>query len=95
MPADVVTMFTRFVCIDLTRRQKMIWTLVYPEETDHSLGRICIFSPAALALLGSREGDLAPCSPAPDILLELQVQRILFQPEAAGIPEMDRCAVWC
>lgn len=95
MPADVITMFTTFVCIDVARRQTMIWTIVYPEEADFSLGRVCVFSAAGLALLGSRQGDVSVCHPNQDMSLQFEVRKILFQPKAAGIPELNRCHSSC
>lgn len=90
-PADAISMFTTFSCVDLARQQRMVWTISYPEEADFSLGRICVFSPLGIALLGTRRGGVSECKPALEVSLRFRVQDILFQPEAAGVPELNRC----
>ncbi|WP_317921555.1 GreA/GreB family elongation factor [Cupriavidus sp. TA19] len=90
-PADTISMFTTFSCVDLARHQRMVWTISYPEEADFSLGRICVFSPLGIAFLGTRRGGVSECKPALEISLRFVVQEILFQPEAAGVPELNKC----
>lgn len=90
-PADAISMFTTFCCVDLSRHQRMVWTISYPEEADFSLGRICVFSPLGIAFLGTRRGGVSECRPTLEISLRFIVQDILFQPESAGVPELNRC----
>lgn len=91
LPSDAISMFTTFACIDMARHQRMIWTLSYPEEADFSLGRICVFSPLGIAFLGTRRGGISECKPALEVSLRFMIQQVLFQPEAAGVPELNKC----
>lgn len=91
LPGDTISMFTTFVCIDMARCQRMVWTISFPEEADFSLGRICVFSPLGMAFLGTRRGGISECKPALANSLRFKIQEILFQPEAAGVPQLDKC----
>ena len=78
----VVTMHSKIQLHDLTQDRREVFTLVYPEEADLSVGKLSVLSPMGTALLGARTGDIV------DVLgaagpRAIKVESILYQPEAA------------
>lgn len=57
VPADVITMHSRVRVLDLERRRRSDYTLVFPLEADVSAKRISVLAPLGTALLGFRQGD--------------------------------------
>ena len=80
---DIVTMRSRIQVRDLRSKAVEIYTLVYPDEADIDEGRLSVFAPLGTALLGARAGQTIEVQ-APGGLRRLKVERILYQPEAAG-----------
>jgi len=58
-------------------------TLVYPEAADLELGKLSVLAPLGTALLGSRTGEVIEFD-TPGGVRRLKVERVLYQPEAAG-----------
>jgi regulator of nucleoside diphosphate kinase len=84
IPKGVVTMHTRFRVRDLDDDDEQeTYTLVYPEEADINAGRLSVLAPLGTALLGTRAGDVVEFD-APAGTRRLKVERVLYQPEAAG-----------
>jgi regulator of nucleoside diphosphate kinase len=83
VPKRMVTMRSRVRVRDLEADESQTYTLVYPEEADIDQGKLSILAPLATALLGARTGQVvkfdAPAGPR-----RLLVEKILYQPEAAG-----------
>ncbi|GAB7547101.1 GreA/GreB family elongation factor [Cupriavidus sp. CuC1] len=52
----VVTLNTPFLCIEARHREHFVWRIVYPEEADFRRGKLCVLSPAGMALLGAPAG---------------------------------------
>jgi regulator of nucleoside diphosphate kinase len=61
----------------------MIFTLVYPDHANVTEGRISVLAPIGTAILGCSEGEMVEWE-VPDGIRSLKVERILYQPEAAG-----------
>jgi regulator of nucleoside diphosphate kinase len=57
--------------------------VVFPSEADSEQGKISILAPVGTALLGYRVGDTVEWK-LPGGLRRLKIERILYQPEAAG-----------
>ena len=85
LPRDVVTMRSR-VLIMLDDEEKEI-TLVYPNEANHSTGKISILSPIGTAIIGYREGDVINWL-TPGGLKRIRIKKVLYQPEASGDYEL-------
>ena len=85
LPRDVVTMRSR-VLIMLDDEEKEI-TLVYPNEANHSTGKISILSPIGTAIIGYREGDVINWL-TPGGLKRIMIKKVLYQPEASGDYEL-------
>lgn len=83
LPADVVTMNSQLVVLDLETGELRELSVVFPAAADFERGRISILAPAGQALLGRREGDEVTWQ------LTTRVHRVLieavrYQPEASG-----------
>jgi regulator of nucleoside diphosphate kinase len=83
IPANVVTMNSRATLADEASGEQMTWTVVYPPDADFSAGRLNVFSPAGLALLGAKRGERIHFTPPSGAQRTLKIEQILFQPEAA------------
>lgn len=81
VPADVVMVNTRIECVAVAGGQAHQWTLVYPDEADYERGFMSVLSPAGLALLGARVGQMVECRPPSGVPVQYMVKRILFRPE--------------
>lgn len=78
---DVVTMNSRAVLrLD---NEKMEVDLVYPEDADGSAGKLSVRDGIGTAILGYREGDAIDWR-LPDRTRCIRIERVLYQPEAAG-----------
>jgi regulator of nucleoside diphosphate kinase len=83
VPGDVVTMNSEALVRDLDSGKEMTLTLVFPSEADLEQGKISILAPVGTALLGYRVGDTIEWK-VPGRVRRLRVERVLYQPEAAG-----------
>ena len=83
VPKGIVTMHSRVRVRDLQEDEPETYTLVYPDEADIDNGKLSILAPLGTALLGTRVGDVVEFD-APAGTRRLKVERVLYQPEAAG-----------
>lgn len=81
--SGVVTMRSRVRFQDLNTRESETYTLVYPGEADIDEGKLSVLAPLGTALLGTRVGQIVRFG-APGGVRRLRIQKILYQPEAAG-----------
>lgn len=83
MPSHVVTMNStvRFTLLESGKTNTL--TLVYPKEMDGSAGKVSIFAPVGIALLGLSVGDEFQM-PSPTGQVTVRVDALEFQPESAG-----------
>jgi regulator of nucleoside diphosphate kinase len=82
IPPDVVTMNSRVALRDLDTGAEMVLTLVFPHEANVDAGKVSVLAPLGTAVLGYRDGDLIEWQ-VPGGTRHLQVERVLYQPEAA------------
>jgi regulator of nucleoside diphosphate kinase len=68
---------------NLNTKEEIIYRLVFPEHADANQGWISILAPIGTALLGYRVGDVIEWK-VPAGIARLKVEKILYQPEAAG-----------
>lgn len=87
IPADVITMNSKVVLLDLDTGQDETYTLVYPEQANAAEGKISILAPIGTAMLGYRVGDVFEWE-VPAGKRKLKIEKILYQPEAAGDYEL-------
>ncbi|MBN2339687.1 MAG: nucleoside diphosphate kinase regulator [Acidobacteria bacterium] len=83
VPSDVVTMNTQMRVTDLDTGKRMTIQLVFPSEADFEKGKISILAPIGTALIGYRAGDTVEWE-VPNGTRHLQIEEIVYQPEAAG-----------
>ncbi|MGB7160118.1 MAG: nucleoside diphosphate kinase regulator [Tepidisphaeraceae bacterium] len=83
VPKRVVTMHSQVRIRDLKADESETYTLVYPEEADINDGKLSVLAPLGTALLGTRVGQVVKFD-APAGQRRLKIERILYQPEAAG-----------
>ena len=83
VPANVITMNSEVCLVDLDTKEKLTYRLVFPDHADASQGRISILAPIGTALLGYSVGDTIEWQ-VPAGITRLKVEKILYQPEAAG-----------
>lgn len=80
---DVVTMHSRVRVRDLESGRSMVYTLTFPVDADIEKNRISVLAPIGTALIGYRAGDRVEW-PTPGGTRRLQIEEVLFQPEAAA-----------
>ena len=83
VPKSVVTMNTKVQFRDLGSGERETYMLVYPSEADIEEQKLSVLAPLGAALLGARVGGVVECD-TPGGVRRLKVERILYQPEAAG-----------
>lgn len=83
IPANIVTMNTKLILKDVKTSKETTYTLVFPDDTDKESGTISILAPIGTAILGYAEGDIIEW-PVPSGIRKIQIEKILYQPEAAG-----------
>ena len=87
VPVDVVTMNSEVAVRDMDSNKEMTFAVVFPSDADISRQRISILAPMGTAVLGYRVGDTIDWK-VPGRTRRLKIERVLFQPEAAG--QFDR-----
>lgn len=81
LPKDIITMNSKILIVMNGNEEEV--TLVYPQDADLIEDKISILSPIGTAILGYREGDTIEWA-VPSGSIEIHIQKILYQPEAAG-----------
>lgn len=80
---DVITMNSTVRVRDLDTDERETYTLVYPADADIDEGRLSVLAPLGAALLGEKARHVVECA-TPRGVRRLRIERILYQPEAAG-----------
>jgi regulator of nucleoside diphosphate kinase len=83
IPADVVTMNSRVVCLDESSGERHEIELVYPHEADVDRGRVSVLAPVGAALLGLSAGSCIDWPLPGGRTTRVRVIAVPFQPEAA------------
>jgi regulator of nucleoside diphosphate kinase len=83
IPVDVITMNSRARVRNAKTGEEMIFTLVFPDLADIEQSRMSVLAPLGTAILGQRVGDEFEWE-VPAGAVKLQVQEVVYQPEAAG-----------
>ena len=87
VPFDVVTMNSEVAVRDMDSNEEITFAVVFPSDADVNRQRISILAPIGTAVLGYRVGDTIDWK-VPGRTRRLKIERVLFQPEAAG--QFDR-----
>jgi len=83
VPPEVVTMNSRVLLRDTDTSEERTVTVVFPKDADLAAGSISVLAPVGTAVLGYREGALVEW-PVPSGTKRFRIEKILYQPEAAG-----------
>ncbi|KAA6183505.1 nucleoside diphosphate kinase regulator [Thiohalocapsa marina] len=84
MPPNVVSMNSRVRFQVLSSGEEFTLTLVYPQDSDGSPGKISILAPVGSALLGLSQGDEIEWPMPAGRMLRVRVEEVIYQPERAG-----------
>ena len=76
MPADVVTMNSTVVCLEMHSGKEHRLTLTYPGQADASAGKISLLTPMGSALLGLAVGQIIDWPGPTERRLRVQVTQI-------------------
>ncbi len=80
---DVVTMYSRVQVRDESGASA-VYTLCYPGDAEPAAGFVSVLSPLGTALLGAHRGDRVAFIRPDGRTVQLELQAVLFQPEATG-----------
>lgn len=83
VPPNVVTMNSRVRLVDVDDNQSMVFTLVFPKDADIDAGKLSVLSPIGTAILGFSEGDVIEWR-VPAGIRRIKIEKVFYQPEAAG-----------
>ena len=83
IPANVITMNSEVYLRDLDTDEEITYRLVFPDRADAGEGQVSVLAPIGTALLGYSVGDIIEWE-VPSGIAKLKVEKILYQPEAAG-----------
>lgn len=83
IPADVVTMNSRFLLKKLAAGKTMEKTIVFPVDAEKEKSNLSILDPLGTAVFGRTEGNIFNCT-SENGNCSYSLEKILYQPEAAG-----------
>jgi len=83
IPPKVITMNSVVVLRDLETGEDKQFTLVFPRDSNIDLNKVSILAPVGTAMLGCSIGHVITWK-APAGARKMRVEKILYQPEAAG-----------
>ena len=82
-PPHLVTMNSCIVVQNLKTKERIEFTLVFPEDADAAQNKISVLEPMGAAVLGYGVGETVQfASPAGSVWLK--IERVAYQPESAG-----------
>lgn len=84
VPKNVVTMNSTVKLRDLDSQDLEVYTLVFPSEADIANNKLSVLAPVGTAILGQRVGDVLRWR-VPGGWRRLKVERVVYQPERAGM----------
>jgi regulator of nucleoside diphosphate kinase len=82
--SNVVTMNSQVTLVNERNGESLTYKVVYPHDANVDAGRLNVFSPAGLALLGAKRGNAVRFTTPGGAVETLKIERILFQPEASN-----------
>jgi regulator of nucleoside diphosphate kinase len=80
---NVITMNSRVLLKEVSQGREAEVTVTYPQDADGREGRISVFSPIGIALLGRQVGDSVSWK-VPSGIGQFEIIKIIYQPEAVG-----------
>ena len=83
IPADVITMHSKFKIKHLDTNEESTYTLVFPFDADLEQHKLSILAPIGVAVIGYKLGDEISWE-VPSGKRRIRIEEILYQPEAEG-----------
>lgn len=83
VPKGLITMNSRIRIRDIKTDRPETYTLVFPHEANIANGLLSVLAPLGTALLGAKLDDVIELE-TPGGVRQIKVEKILYQPEAAG-----------
>lgn len=83
IPLDVVTINSKVQLRAIDSDLEIIFILVFPSDADLSEHKISILAPIGSAVIGRQTGDIIEWK-APGGIKRAKIEKMLYQPEAAG-----------
>lgn len=80
---SVITMNSRVLLRELSQGREAMVTITYPQDTNVREGKISVFSPIGIALLGRQVGHEVSWK-VPAGIGRFEIIKIVYQPEAVG-----------
>ena len=81
IPANVITMNSKFRIRDMDSGEEFVYTLAWPEDAYIEDNKVSILAPVGTGLLGYRVGDTVEW-PVPAGIRKFKIEEILYQPES-------------
>lgn len=81
IPSDVVTMNSQVAIIDLDTSERLIFTLVFPEDADADQNKVSVLAPIGSGMLGYHAGDEFEWG-VPAGKRRFKIAEVTYQPEA-------------
>ena len=82
-PKSVVRMRSRFQVRDIRTRKEDVYTVVFPDEANASLGLISVLAPIGIALLGRRKGAVVDAS-VPGGIRRFRIVQVIQSRDSCG-----------
>ena len=83
IPADVITMNSKFRIKDLDTNKNFTYTLVFPFDADISQNKLSVLDSIGIRTIGCRVGDIIELDNSSTIK-RIQIEEIIYQPESKG-----------
>ena len=87
IPPNVVTMNSEVLCRDEGSHAERRLRLVYPDAAGAAPENVSVLAPVGAALIGLSEGQSIDWPLPGGRVSRISVEKVLYQPEAAGLPE--------
>lgn len=85
VPADVVRMNSKVLCVDETSGTEHVLRLIYPWDASGSEGDVSVLAPVGAALLGLRAGQSIEWPVPGGRTTRLRVSEVLYQPSDSSV----------
>jgi regulator of nucleoside diphosphate kinase len=83
VPANIITMHSKFKIKDIDTNEENIYTLVFPFDASQEENKLSILTSIGISVIGSEAGRVFECE-SPSGKRNCRIEEILFQPESQG-----------
>lgn len=80
---EIITMNSRVQLRELSSGRETEVTVTYPQDAEPGKGKVSVFSPIGMVLLGRKESDVVSWK-IPSGVGTFEIVKVNYQPEAAG-----------